>query len=191
MKVGSWDNDATDISLSGVFDPKTVHSSCILRILVKQDLVKFKKRLYEMKQFAWYPLFLPAMIIELKIQELPQIMTRIRRFLYRVEKTTGTHKNYLRRLGLTKSTGRSLREVWDDPDFEAAPAELTSIASDCACYEYACQTRQNLLNFIEKSNKQLRNETNLPLFDLANSMLERKIEFMRIWMAEVQNKVHI
>ena len=111
MKVGRWDNDATDISLSGVFDPKTAHSSCILRILVKQDLVKFKKRLYEMKQLTWYPLFLPAIIIELKIQELPQVMTRIRRFLYRVEKITGTHKNYLRRLGLTKSTGRSLREV--------------------------------------------------------------------------------
>lgn len=188
MNVGKWDDDATDISLSGIFDPKTLHSSCILRILVKQDLVEFKKRLYEMKQLAWYPLFLPAIFIELRIQELPQIMTRIRRFLYRVEKTTGTHKNYLRKLGLTKSTGRSLREVWNDPDFEAAPAELTSIASDCAYYGYACQTRQNLLNFIEKINKQLLKESNLPIFDLANSMLERKIEFMRIWMTEVQNR---
>ncbi|KAF2177734.1 hypothetical protein K469DRAFT_696495 [Zopfia rhizophila CBS 207.26] len=145
MKAGKWDGDATDFSLSGVFNPKAMHSNCILRILVKKDLEVFKKRLYELRQLAWYPLFLPAILIEMRIQELPHILTRIRRFLYRVEKTTGTHKNYLRRLGLTKSTGRSLQDVWNDPDFEIAPAELTSIASDCTYYDLMAQ-RDNALN---------------------------------------------
>lgn len=188
MKVGKWDNDATDISLSGAFDSNSMNSICILRILVKKDLEEFKKRLCELRQLAWYPLFLPAIFIELRIQDLPQIMTRIRRFLYKVEKTTGTHKNYARKLGLTKSAGRSLQEVWNGPDFETAPAELTSIASDCAYYESICQTRQSLLNYIEGINKCLQMSGQLPSYNVASRMLEGKINFMRKWMNEVQNR---
>ncbi|KAF2180314.1 hypothetical protein K469DRAFT_292132 [Zopfia rhizophila CBS 207.26] len=188
MKAGKWDDDATDFSLSALFDPKSMYTYCILRILVKKDLKIFKQRLRELKGLAWYPLFLPAILLEMRIQELPEIIARIRRFLYGIEKTTGTHKNYLRKLGLAKVTGRSLQDVWTDDGFNRAPAELTSIASDCAYYEYACQIRQELLSWLEKMNQDI-----LPIIDSAQCtyaarMLGRKIEFMRAWMKDAENR---
>ncbi|KAL9617504.1 MAG: hypothetical protein Q9160_007715 [Pyrenula sp. 1 TL-2023] len=188
MKPGKWDDDVTDISLSGVFDLERMRSSYILRILLKKDLENFKKRLYELRLFSWYPLYIPVTYIEMKVRGFPEAMARIRRFLYRVKKTTGTHKNYSRKLGLTKSIGRSLQEVWDDPDFEIAPAELTSIASDCAYYESACRTHQSLLNAIEAMNQGLMSTSHSSSFELVGRMLERKTSFIGKWMTEVQNR---
>lgn len=185
MKAGRWGDDATDISLSAIFDPKAMQSSCILRILFKKDLEEFKKRLHDLRLWAWYPLFVPVIFIELRIQELPESVIRIRHFLYRVERTIGTHKNYSRRLGFTTSTARSLHEVWNDPDFEMAPAELTSIASDCVYFGHACLIRHNLLNDISNINKRLLRSKCTLSCDGVGRILEEKMVFMRAWMIQV------
>ncbi|KAF1841945.1 uncharacterized protein K460DRAFT_176120 [Cucurbitaria berberidis CBS 394.84] len=188
MKAPKWDDDATDFSLSCVFDSDTMCSGCILRILTKEDLHVFKRRLSEMVEFAWYPYFLPMILTEMRLQHLPGRMRRIRRFLYRVEKTTGTHQNYRQRLGLTTVKGKSVSETWNDPDFEAAPGELTSIASDCAYYESHCRTRQNFLAFINSMHEKLVSARAVPSQELAIRMFGQKMQFMKMWATAVENR---
>lgn len=165
-------------------------SSCILRILTKEDLQGLKRRLREILNVAWYPYFLPMILIEMRLQDLPARMQMIRRFLYRVEMTTGTYQNYRLRLGLTTYgwKGRSVSETWNDPDFEAAPAELTSIASDCAYYESHCRTRQNLLAFIESMHENMLRSGVVPSQEVAIRMFGQKMQFMKMWATAVENR---
>lgn len=188
MKPGKWDDDATDFCLSGVFDTQSMRSSCILRMLTKDDLKRFKERLADVKLCAWYPLFLPAILIEMRIQSLPAVVKRIRLYLRKIGKATGTHKNYLRRLGLTNSKGRNLREVWADPDFETAPAELTSIASDASYWEYACKSELNLLRWVDNMHRRVLEMSGMRSDDPAHRMLQTKMEFMEMWITKVREK---
>lgn len=165
-----------------------MRSSCIVRILTKEDVHVFKKRLGEIVNFAWYPYFLPMILTEMRLQHLPGRMRRIRRFLYRVEKTTGTHQNYRQRLGLTSWKGRSVSETWNDPDFEVAPAELTSIASDCAYYESHCRTRQSLLAFVGSMHENMLRSGVVPAQEVAIRMFEQKMQFMKMWATAVENR---
>ena len=146
MKAQKWDDDLTDFSFSCVFDNELMNSSYIIRVLTKQDLHTLKKRLNEISQIAWYPLYIPILFIEMRLQDLLAHISKIRQFIVRVARTTGTHNNYQERLGLTQWKNRKVQDTWNDPDFKAAPAELTTIASDYAYYESIFRTRLRLLS---------------------------------------------
>ncbi|PVI03793.1 hypothetical protein DM02DRAFT_695519 [Periconia macrospinosa] len=186
VKPEKWNDDVTDFSLSAVFNPASKNSNCILRILQKKDLKAFKARLFELKQLIWYPLYLPVILLEMRIHSLPQQLHQIRLFVYRLEKTTGTHKNYLRVLGFTKSKGRTSKEIWRDPAFLLAPGELTSIASECLQIENSCQTSKRLLGWLQDFHRQLMMHV---LKDAeACQILDNKIEFMSAWVADVESR---
>lgn len=188
MKAAKWVDDATDFSLSCVFDSALTRSNCILRILTRENLHIFKQRLSEIVNIPWYPYLLPLILTEIRLHRLPDCMRRIRHFLYRVEKTTGTHQNYRRRLDSTAWKGKSVSETWNDPDFEAAPAELTSIASDCAYYESHCRACQVFLTFIESIHKNMLRASAVSSQSLAIRMFEQKLQFMKMWVTAVESR---
>jgi hypothetical protein len=188
MKFQKWDDDVTDFSFSGVFDPKSMHSSCIIRIMSKKDLRAFKERLNKMSQFAWYPLYLPIFFLEMRLQRMPQALSTIRQFLVRVERTTGTHKNYQQRLGLTTHKNGKVQEMWSEPDFEAAPGELTSIASDCVYFESLCQTRLRLLTWLESIHSSIVEANDTLSHEPAIKVFSQKIQFMKMWVTEVESR---
>lgn len=55
MKSARWDNDITDFSVSCMIDSAVVHSSCVLRVLRKEDIEAFLERLKAVSKLAWYP----------------------------------------------------------------------------------------------------------------------------------------
>jgi hypothetical protein len=189
MKAAKWDDDVTDFSLSCIFDATRMHSSCILRILTKEDLHIFRKRLNEVKDLACSPYLLPALLIETRLQNLPKLTSVIRRFLYRVEKTTGTYKNYRQKLGLTKWKSRTVHESFNDPEFVAAPAELTSLASDCAYYESACRSRRSLLLWLVDMHQQDGSAGNIKRDDMASKMIAQKLQFMVSCATETESRI--
>jgi hypothetical protein len=188
MKFQKWDDDVTDFSFSCVLDSKSTHSSCIVRIMTKKDLRAFKKRLNEMSQFAWYPLYLPTLFMEMRLQRMPQTLSTIRQFLVRVERTTGTYKNYQQRLGLTTHKNGKVQEMWIEPDFEAAPGELTSIASDCAYFESVCQTRMRLLTWLESMHKNIVGADDTLPHEPSLEMFTQKMRFMKMWVTEIESR---
>ena len=124
------------------------------------------------------------------MHELPGLLSRLRRFLHRVEKTIGTHKNYRQRLGLTNWKGRSERQAWEDPDFQLAPAELTSIASDCLYYESACRCRQRLLEWIAKKHNSVARTSIAMNGCEVSHRLNTKLDFMRSSLEEIDNRMN-
>jgi hypothetical protein len=188
MKLQKWDDDVTDSSFSCMFDTKMTYSSCIVRVMTKKDMQKLKTRLQEMSMFAWYPLFLPMLFIELRLKDMPETISRIRRFLVRVARITGTHKNYQQRLGLTKYKNGKVQDTWSEPDFEAAPAELTSIASDCIFYESKCRTRLHLLVWLESMHQALVAGDDTLAQETAVKMFAQKTQHMKAYVTEVNNR---
>jgi hypothetical protein len=189
MKLQKWDDDVTDASFSCMFNSKMTSSSCIVRVMTKKDMQKLKTRLSQMSMFAWYPLFLPMLFIEMRLKDMPVTISRIRRFLVRVARITGTHKNYQQRLGLTtyKFNGK-VQDTWSEPDFEAAPAELTSIASDCVFYESTCRTRLQLLVWLESMHQAIVARDNTLAQEAAVKMFAQKIQHMEAYVTEVNNR---
>lgn len=167
-----------------------MHSVCMLRILTKADLQIFKERIRDLRDLAWCPFLLPAILLQMRMHELPALLSRLCHFLYRVEKTIGTHKNYRQRLGLTNWKGRSEREAWEDPDFQLAPAELTSIASDCLYYESACRCRQRLLDWIAKKHNGVAQTSIAMNGSEVSHLLNTKFDFMRSSLEEIENRMN-
>jgi hypothetical protein len=188
MKAQRWDDDLTDFSFSCIFDNKLMHSSCIVRVLTKHDLHTLKKRLNEISQIAWYPLYVPILFIEMRLQGLPALISKIRQFIVRVARTTGTHKNYQERLGLTQWKNRKVQDTWNDPDFEAAPAELTSIASDCAYYESISRTRLRLLSRLKAIHMSIVAADNALSKEAATTMFAQKLHFMETCVTEIESR---
>jgi hypothetical protein len=166
----------------------TMTSNCILRILTKDDLAHIKTRLRELKEWAWHPLFLPAILVEMRIRSFPNHMTEIRRFLYGVEKTTGTHKNHIRKMRQPDWKGRSLDEMWADPEFETAPAELTSLASQCAYYENACQSALDHASWLQTRQQRFGSNPTDARWRRAGKMLESKLDFMKTSVVDMQSR---
>jgi hypothetical protein len=188
MKAQRWDDDLTDFSFSCVFDSKLTRSSCIIRVLTKQDLDTLKKRLNEISQLAWYPLFIPTIFIEMRLQYVPALISKIRQFIVRVARTTGTHKNYQERLGLTTWKNRRVQDTWVDPDFEAAPAELTSIASECAYYESISRTRLRLLGWLDSKHSSIVGTDDALSHEAAIRMFAQKMHFMKTCVTEIESR---
>lgn len=125
----------------------------------------------------------------MRIHSLPQEMHQIRQFVYRVEKTTGTHKNYLRVLGLTKSEGRASEEIWKDSAFMLAPGELTSIASECLQFENGCLTHNRVLGWLQDFHRRLMAHVSNNLNQAeACLILDRKMVFMSAWLTNMQSR---
>jgi hypothetical protein len=162
-----------------------MHSSCILRILTKKDLLMFKKRLKSLPEFAWYPYFLALVLIELRLQDLPRRTKDLRDALYGLEQTTGIHKKHHHH----KAKGRGPQDKWDEPAFEAAPARLTSIASDCAYYEHACRTRRRLVMWLDSLHKKNKKTPLMRHEDLMSRMFNQKRHFMETSTTETENRM--
>jgi hypothetical protein len=188
MKTQRWDDDLTDFSFSCVFDSKLTHSSCIIRVLTKQDLHTLKKRLSETSQHAWYPLFIPVLFFEMRLQYVPALISKIRQFIVRVAKTTGTHKNYQERLGLSTWRNRKAQDTWEDPDFQASPAELTSVASECAYYESISRTRLRLLAWLESKHSSVVDADDALAQEPAIRMFAQKVQFMKTCVTEIESR---
>jgi len=189
MKSAKWDDDVTDFSLSCVTNTSTMHSSCILRILTKKDLELFKQRLNAVPAFAWYPCFIAAILIEMRLQDLPAQTSKLRRCLYKNEKTTGTHKSYQHGHHGSKWKTRTMEERWNDINFGDAPAELTSIASDCVYYESACSSRRRLIRWLDILRQAHLSAGHMQAEDITSRMLEQKLKFMEMWATETENRM--
>src|SRR5204862_6712341 len=91
IKPEKWDSDLTNFSLSMAFCPSTGLTCGVLHMLLKSELEFIVGRLEALKHIAWHPLLLPMVLMELRTESIPK---DLRYALYRIEKTTGTHKNY-------------------------------------------------------------------------------------------------
>jgi hypothetical protein len=89
---------------------------------------------------------------------------------------------------LTTHKNGKVQETWSEPDFEAAPGELTSIASDCAYYESICQTRMRLLTWLETMHKSIVDADDTLLHEPALEMFTQKMHFMKMWITEVESR---
>jgi uncharacterized protein (DUF2267 family) len=165
-----------------------MHSSCILRLSTKEDLRDLKTRLEAVADFAWYPYFIAAVLIEKRLERQPAQTNTMRHFLYRVEQTTGTHKNFEHKLWANGVNVRTAEETWTDPDFEVAPAELTSIASDCIKRAFTCRSRARLLDFLEDEHGVNLEMGSIHHEEKASRMLVRKLRFMRAWIEESESR---
>jgi hypothetical protein len=152
-------------------------------MLLKSELEFMMERLEALKHLAWHPLLLPLVLVELRTGGTPNDLMKVRDSLYRIEKTTGTHKNYHRQ---SHHEGRGYYargdEVWNRSEFELAPGELTSIASDCALFDARCQINEQLLNWIGEMNEALSAEVTDPQTGFlvqSKTLLNEKISFMK------------
>ncbi|KAH7077689.1 hypothetical protein BKA63DRAFT_508768 [Paraphoma chrysanthemicola] len=183
MKAAKWNDDITHFCQSSVFDARTMHSSCILRISLKEDLRDFKARLEQVAEFAWYPYFIAAILLEKPTQKHSEQTEELRRFLYGVEKTTGTHKNHENR-----QTVRTAEEAWTDPKFQLAPGELTSVASDCIKRGFSCPSRKRLLHLLKVAHEENVAMGSISKQDKASRMLTEKLKFMTTWIEESESR---
>ncbi|KAF2033718.1 hypothetical protein EK21DRAFT_108846 [Setomelanomma holmii] len=186
VKAAKWNDNITHFCLSSVFDPSSMHSSCILRIATKKDLQNFKTRLDDVQEFAWYSCFLATLLIDERLKKLPDETNNMRKGLYKIEMTTGTHKKFQHREN--GSIGRTAEEAWGDTKFLSAPAELTSIASDCIKRGFSCPSRRRFVAFLEGEHEANMRKCSNKDADSTFRILTQKLGFMRAWIEESESR---
>jgi hypothetical protein len=185
MKPCKWDAEFSLCSFTGT---STMQSSCILRILTKEDLKTFKERLHATAAFAWYPTFIAAILIEKRLQDLPAMTQNIRRRVYMHEKGTGVHKSYRR--PATKPSVDAVDDNSQDHELQIAPRDYASIASDCAYYESACISRRQLMQWLREFHHTfLKTSDRMQRDNMVSRMTEQKLSFMEMIATERENRM--
>ncbi|KAF2688160.1 hypothetical protein K458DRAFT_385731 [Lentithecium fluviatile CBS 122367] len=95
--------------------------------------------------------------------------------------------NYVYTLGCTRTARRNL-QVWNDPGFEKALVELTSIGSNYVYFEYDFQVQRSQIKELERMDQMYLKTGALRNQDLPGTVFEKKIRFMEAWVTDIHNK---
>ncbi|KAF2828628.1 hypothetical protein CC86DRAFT_404530 [Ophiobolus disseminans] len=185
MKSSRWNDDITDFSLPCVSNSSTMHSSCIMRTLTKNDLKQFKERLKAAPTVAWYPCFIAAILLEMRLQKLPKTTSDMRRDIRKIELDIGTYRRHY----ASESKSRELDQKWKHANLGYAAAELTAIATDCAYNEAACISRRRLVQWLGALHTTYQKTKCVKAENIISRMMKQKVEFMEMWAIESEGKM--
>ncbi|KLO85634.1 uncharacterized protein LW93_14249 [Fusarium fujikuroi] len=188
VKPERWDSNLANFSISVVHSPASRVTHVVAHMLHKTDIKHLLLRLQALKALAWYPLLVPLILMEQRIEGTAEKLTLMRDSLYSVEKRTGTHKNYRNDKYHEELNHYAYGDrVWErrheqDVDFEAAPGKITSVASDCAMTEAKCQVNESLLDWLQELNDSLAElNTDGGSWERATSSIKMKISAFKTW----------
>jgi hypothetical protein len=118
-----------------------------------------KSSLEESRQGLLLPLLLPAILIENKAYSTIEYADMCYRKIWDIEGATkihaqAIHKEFLSGNETQKNGGERLSDGILYIDFEDITRGITSVSSELARYEYACQSSLPLLNFLDQMANQ-------------------------------------
>ena len=114
--------------------------------------------LEESRQGFWFPLFLPAILIESKSYSTIEYVHTCYRKIWDIEGETKIHAQAIHKEGRSynetqRNGGDRLSDGIVYIDFEDITRGITSVSSELARYEYACQSSLPLLDFLDEMGK--------------------------------------
>lgn len=118
-----------------------------------------KSSLEESRQGIWFPLLLPDVLIESKSYSTIEYVDTCHKKIWDIEGVTEIHAQAIHKEGrfyneTQRNGGEQLSNKIVYIDFEDITRGITSVSSELARYEYACQSSLPLLDFLVEMGNQ-------------------------------------
>ena len=177
-------------SLSVAYRTASSTTSAVLRVYLLSDLDYVRSRIQKLAQYAWHPVFLPLILLEIRNVEIPRALAKHKEDVSELEAKAGTYKNeyYADTLDfhtLSPTEGRDFDQILND---------LLKAKSGIDYLIFKCQTSLDLLDFLDDLQKSLEKadlgqaSTSDALWISGNAVIRAKLVQERTWAANSERR---